>query len=430
MPGYIILGVKKLFKSVVAAILGWQIRRLRRKNNFKIIGIAGSFGKTSTKLTIANVLSSNLKTRFQDGNYNDLVSVPLIFFDLTIPSPLMNPLAWLKVFIKIEKQLKAPYPYEVVVVELGTDGPGQIAQFGQYLHCDVGVLTAISPEHMEHFSNLDRVAKEELAIGKYSDLILYNYDLCSDQYIKKAPYQLVSYGFNQQANTQLTNFHLSDNKAAFDLTLPDSSAFKLEVETVSKSTAYSVASAVIIAKQLGLKDSDIVQAIKNIKPVSGRGQVLKGIKDSIIIDETYNASPEAVKLALDTLYLIKAPSRIAVLGNMNELGDYSKKAHEEVGNYCDPTKVDLVITIGNDANAYLAPAASDQGCKVISCSTPEEVGERVKDSLQSQTALLFKGSQNGVFLEEAIKIILENPRDNHLLVRQSKYWLGQKRRAY
>ena len=165
--------MKKAAKGIVAQILGWQVRRLRKKNDFKIIGVAGSIGKTSTKIAIAKVLSEGLRVQFQEGNYNDLITVPLIFFGLSEPS-LFNPLAWLKAFIKIEKQLLKPYPFDVVVVEIGTDGPGQIDRFGKYLHCDITVLTAISHEHMEFFGTLSDVAKEELSVSKYTDLLLIN----------------------------------------------------------------------------------------------------------------------------------------------------------------------------------------------------------------------------------------------------------------
>lgn len=394
--------MKKLAKTVVAKVLGYQVRRLTRKNDLKVIAIAGSIGKTSTKLAITAVLKAGMAVRYQDGNYNDLVSVPLVFFGQPMPS-LFNPLAWLAVFWRNEKQLQRRYPYEAVVLELGTDGPGQIQKFKSYLNLEIGVVTAITPEHMEYFANLDEVAKEELAISEFSSLILANEDLCGAKYLKNLP-QLLTYGIKDS-----TDYNLA---------------------SVSKAEQYSILAASAVAHKLGMQPSDIQKGLKNIRPVPGRMQKLKGIKDSTIIDDSYNSSPEAVKLALDTLYEFESPQKIAVLGNMNELGDYAKAAHEEIGNYCDPKQLELVVTIGPEANKYLAASAEAKGCKVQRFDSPYEAGEYIKTIVKSGAVILVKGSQNKVFAEETIKSLLADPSDATKLVRQSPDWMKIKKKAF
>src|SRR3989338_3419097 len=116
--------MKKLAKQAVVRYLGNKVKKLQAKNNFRVIAVAGSIGKTSTKLAVATVLKHKYRVRYQEGNYNDIVSVPLIFFGLPMPN-LLNPIAWLVTFAKIRKVLKNPYPYDFVVVEVGTDSPGQ-----------------------------------------------------------------------------------------------------------------------------------------------------------------------------------------------------------------------------------------------------------------------------------------------------------------
>src|SRR6266404_6079452 len=155
--------MKNLFKYIVAAILGWQVKRLRRRHAMKVVAVTGSIGKTSTKLAIATVLGKRFNVRHQTGNYNHIVSVPLVFFGNRLPS-ILNPIAWLWIFIKNELKIRKSYPYGLVVLELGTDGPGQIDEFKRYLKVDVGVLTAVTAEHMQFFADLDAVAKEEAAI--------------------------------------------------------------------------------------------------------------------------------------------------------------------------------------------------------------------------------------------------------------------------
>jgi UDP-N-acetylmuramoyl-tripeptide--D-alanyl-D-alanine ligase len=421
--------MKKLAKGFVASILGWQVRRLRNKNNFKVIAVGGSIGKTSTKLAVARVLEQEFKVRFQDGNYNDPVSVPLVFFGQKLPS-IFNPLAWLTIFWKNEQIIKKKYPYEVVVVELGTDGPGQIKQFERYINADIGILSAITPEHMVYFGDLDAVAREELYLGKLVDKLFINQDLVPVDYLKDLSDTDVTYGIKNPAQIRMTNIKFDENSASFKIGQGPTTLVEGEHEQITEPQLYSITAATAVAQELGMAKSAMERGIKSIKPVSGRMQHLEGIKNSLILDDTYNASPEAMLAALDTLYRINAPQKIAVLGNMNELGDYSQREHKAVGEYCDPKELDLVVTIGPDANKYLASAAEEAGCNVKTFSSPYAAGRYVKEILESNAVVLVKGSQNRVFAEEAVKILLANPKDSSKLVRQSEYWLKIKQKAF
>lgn len=396
--------MKKQAVNLVAKVLGWQVRRLYKKNAFKVVVVAGSIGKTSSKLAIVSVLCQKYKVRSQEGNYNHLVSVPLVFFGQIMPNP-YNPLAWLVIFIKNEFKLLKKYHYEVVVIEVGTDASGQIAQMGMYLSADIGVLTAIAPEHMEFFKDLDAVADEELAITQYSKQLLANKDLCASKYLTglKIPTQTYS---------------LAEAKPFAD------------PKITNEIRLYSVSSAVAVAKQLGLSDAEIKTGVDAIKPVNGRMQELASINGSTIIDDTYNASPEAVTRALSMIYKLKSPQKIAILGNMNELGSYSQQAHREIGRQCDPDQLALVATIGPDANAFLAPAAKANGCHVQTFDNPYLAGEYVKKIVKRGAVILAKGSQNKVFAEEAVKVLLANPADASKLVRQSSKWLKLKHKQF
>ena len=150
----------------------------------------------------------------------------------------------------------------------------------------------------------------------------------------------------------------------------------------------------------------------------------------MIIDDTYNASPEAVKAALDTLYGIEAPQRIALLGNMNELGDYSESAHREIGQYCNPEKLDLLVTLAGDANTFTAAEAEAKGCTVVRVDSPYDAAEKIKFALKPGAVILAKGSQNRVFAEEAVKQLLADPADQSKLVRQSASWLKIKQQQF
>lgn len=422
--------MKKTLKKIVVSILARQVKKLRKKQQFKVVGVVGSIGKTSTKLAIAQTLGKSLRVRYQNGNYNDIVSVPLIFFGHEMPS-LMNPLAWIKIFINNAAQLRKAYPYDVVVVELGTNGPGDIAAFSQYMQLDIAVITAITPEHMEYFADLQAVAQEEFAVTAYSRQVIFNADLIPAEYRGMLPESTLSYGLKDtDANFHLANIFHSANGLEGDIKHADGIYLHVAQEVVSETQLYSMMAAVVVAKELGLKTSQISQGLGAITPVSGRLRRLRGINGSLIIDDTYNSSPEAVKAGLTMLYGLEAPQRIVLLGNMNELGQMSASAHKEIGELCDPAKLALVVTIGPDANAHLAPAAENKGCMVKRFDDPYAAGEYLQSKIEQNAVIFAKGSQNGVFAEEAVKKLLADPEDAAKLVRQSDYWMKRKAQSF
>lgn len=421
IPGMIRV-MKKTAKAAIVSILGWQVRRLRKKHNFKIVAVVGSIGKTSTKFAIAQTLSESKRVRFQEGNYNDIISVPLIFFGHDLPS-LVNPFAWLKIFISNQRQIAGAYPYDVVVAELGTDGPGQIKLFKKYLHADVAVVTALTPEHMEFFTSLKAVAEEELSVTQYSDQVLVNIDLCPEVYTSNLKDGFTAYSIKKDAKYQLTSVTYSaegcDIRVAKD--------HELLVRTTHASFAepqlYSLTAAIAVSDMLDVAPDIITKGLAKVKPVNGRMQHLRGIKNSTIIDDTYNASPEAAHAALKALYRMPALQKIALLGNMNELGTFSAQAHADLGAYCEPDHLSLVVTLGTDANKYLAEAAERNGCIVQRTNSPYEAGAYIAEHLQNNALILAKGSQNGVFAEEALKALLADKKDESKLVRQSAKWM-------
>lgn len=417
--------MKSVLKSILVLIMGNQVRRLRKLHSFKIIGVVGSIGKTSTKLAIAKILESNKRVRYQEGNYNDTVSVPLVFFGQRMPS-LWNIFAWLKIILQNEVQIYFKYPFDIVVVELGTDGPGQIEQFRKYLHLNIAVLTAISAEHMEFFGSLEKVAEEEWSVSFFSDLIFVNKDLCSILPPNLDNKKIVFYGKDFGCLYKIENILKIKDGFSFNISEQGKIIISASYEAFSEVQLYSIGIAMILAKNFNLCEKDIKESLNKIQSFSGRMQKLKGVKNSIIIDDTYNASPESIKIALDALYLQIATQRIAILGMMNELGDISEIEHQKIGKYCNPKFLDLVVTIGKDANAFLAPEAKKNGCQVYEAKNSTEAGEWLVGKIKKEAVILAKGSQNGVFTEEALKPLLKDKSDFSKLVRQDKYWLTKK----
>lgn len=422
------LVMKKIFRKIVISILWWQVSRLRKKHDPKVIGVAGSVGKTTTKQAVANVLSEKHRVVWEEGNYNDVVSIPLVFFNKRMPS-LFNVFSWLKLLVANEIFIHKTYPYDVVVLELGTDHPGDMAQLEGHLELDILALTAITPEHMENFSDLDDVAKDELIATKISKQTIVDSSSVDKKYIKEINSPTTIGTSNAACVIKAGKLDKNALKRQVEITY-SGGTYSVKTPLIGKQNLPSLAFAVVIAKNLGLNKEQVLSGLSKIAPVNGRMNLLRGKHDSILIDDTYNASPEAMKNALDTLSEIEANQKIAVLGQMNELGKFSKELHEEVGSYCGPKDTDLILTIGADSNNYLAGSAEQNGCKVQRCKSPYEAAGVIESLLNKDTVVLIKGSQNGVFAEETTKLLLAKESDVSELVRQSSEWLKTKKEQF
>jgi UDP-N-acetylmuramoyl-tripeptide--D-alanyl-D-alanine ligase len=412
-------------KQIAAKILGFygemlSLIALGYLKNYRprVVVVAGSVGKTSTTQAIASVLGARFKVRATLGSYNTHHGVPMSIFGEPFP---VTKIGWLSLIPRMWWRSLWKMNFDVLVLEVGTDRPGDLGQFA-YLQPELGVLTAVTPEHMENFTDLGDVAIEEFSISDYCQKLVINRDMVNQYFIDKyatVPFRLIG------NVTEYTARHSSSK----NVTIQTESMTLKNVKThlVGTHSLYGILAAVTVAEVFGMPEKAIRRGLEQVKPIAGRMQLLDGKKHSKIIDDTYNSSPEAVIAALDTLYTLTGKQRIALLGTMNELGKISPQAHTDIGNYCDPEKLDLVVTLGDLANKYTALAARQRGCEVIETQTPYEAGKVISKHLKSHAVILAKGSQNGVFAEESVKLLLRNWRDRNKLVRQTPYWLAIKR---
>jgi len=422
-----------MFKSIVSSILHHKVKKyFKTHNDIKLVVVTGSVGKTSTKHAIATVLTEGLRVRAHDENYNSEFSVPVAVMGVKYPKNPRSVSEWLEVFKAMNLRIAEPTDVDVIVQELGTDSPGDIKKFSSYLKPDIAVITAVSDEHMEFFKTREAVAKEELAVAAFSKLTVINRDDIDAKFAAFAETtSITTYGLEEGAEYRMHVEPASplDGRIG-QLFSPEFGKIPVTVQLVGLHSIKAAVAAAAVAIKLGLPAEKVAVGLGKIKPVPGRMRLLRGANDSVIIDDTYNSSPLAVAAALGTLYAIEAPQRIAVLGSMNELGETSPASHKNVGALCDPSKLDWVVTIGEDAEKYLAPAARAKGCQVKSFASSYQAGGFTRGVMKAGALVLAKGSQNGVFAEEAVKALLYDENDADQLVRQSETWMTKKQEYF
>jgi UDP-N-acetylmuramoyl-tripeptide--D-alanyl-D-alanine ligase len=423
--------MKHFLGRIVARIFEFQARRLVKRHKLLIVAVGGSVGKTSTKTAVAGMLEQKYPGAVlaHKGNYNSEVSIPVSMFDIDLPDMLYSPFVWIRLILKTNKIIKGPFKYKVIVLELGTDKPGDIAKFLHYLRPDYGVVTAIAPEHMEFFKTIEAVAEEEFTLAKGSKKAVLNAD---DKRLsamaKSLEASTLLYG--AKGESRVVNLQLTPQGYRGNFISP-AGTFEAQTLLLGEHSLYAVLAAVSIAADMGYSEAELRKGVQAFQPVNGRMVVLAGKNQSTIIDDSYNSSPDATLAAVQTLLKVEGKRKIAILGSMNELGDLSQHAHEQLGAAC--VKADLLITIGDLAERWLAPAAKAAGLseeQVKSFSSPYDAGAFAVEHLLPGDVVLVKGSQNGVFSEEAIKPLLQNPEDEQKLVRQSPTWLAKKQAQF
>lgn len=423
----------KLFRNLILHTLAYYVNLFFHNNpHIKLVAVVGSVGKTTTKSTIVDVLSTQKKVRTNRGNFNAELSAPLEILGVESPNNPRSVTAWLRVLKDVRAAANQQHDIDIIVQEFGIDSPGEMAKFGKYIRPNILVVTAISPEHMEFFGDIKTVAREEFALGKLSDMVIYNKDDIAPEYTQYANSQhMISYGTTAEADYYIEAGGFTAGRGFnCQLNHHKQTSRKYILPVVGEHQLRIAAGASAVAIELGLDTEQVLIALEKFTPVSGRMNILEGIADSTILDDSYNSSPLAVKSALKTLYRLPAKAKIAVLGDMNELGDTAAAEHQAVGELCDPKQINHLITVGEYAKQHITPVAEKRGCLVTSFTKATEATSLLKTLAKKDTILLFKGSQGGIYLEEAIKPLLKNPADCQKLVRQSDAWLEKKRQFF
>ncbi len=416
-----------LKRLVVRKLQQYTRRFFAAHPDIKLVVVVGSVGKTSTKHMIATLLREKYRVRMHAGNFNTAISVPLAILDIELPARLTNVGQWLCVFRLARQRIAAPSDVEVIVQELGTDSPGDIAQFGDYLQPDIAVVTAITPEHMEFFGTLDAVAAEELSVATYAKQLLVNADDIETKYLKlldgKA-YQ--TYGTSSDATYAFVTDSFSAETGYQGQVLAHGAVVcGATLGLLGVHSTRAAAGAAAVASMLGVSSDEIAEGMGKLRATPGRMNMLPGLKQRIVIDDSYNSSPAAAAAALQTLYEIDAPQRVAILGDMRELGETAAREHTLLAEQCDPQRLDLVVTVGPEMKQYFAPTAEQRGCKVYVAKNAIDAAGYVDAHAVEGAAVLVKGSQNTIFLEESVKQLV-TPEHHGKLVRKSDSWMQTK----
>lgn len=362
-------------------------KHIRDKLDVEVIGITGSTGKTCTKDMIASVLAQARNVVSTEKNYNNEIGVPLTI-------------------------LKANESTEILVVEMAMRGVGQIRQLAEIVQPTMGLVTNVGKTHFELLGSEEKIAdaKSELveAIPSEGMVILNADDKWTEKLRRLSSAPVVTYGVSESAEFKAVDIQTdAEGRPSFRI-VTDSNELSLSLPFPGRHNVYNALAACAVASEIHISQARIKRGLETCAISEMRMQVFNTPDGVIIINDAYNASPTSMKAALETLSDLAGKKRkIAVLGDMLELGTLSEMAHFKIGELVSDSKVDILITVG-EKSKRIAVGAMSKGMslrQVIQCEKTLEASAVLADQVKPGDVVLIKASR-GMELEKAVDALI------------------------
>ncbi len=365
-----------------------QIATLKRNMyNIPVVGITGSVGKTSTKDIIASVMSKKFNVLKTLGNYNNQIGLPLTILRL-----------------KDENAM---------VVEMGMNQIGEISNLTKIAKPTVVVITNVGTAHIGNLGSRENILKAKLEILEGLEengiLVINNDNDMLNKWNnenKNKSFKVITFGMENKSDIMPYEVQLSENGSTYKIDI-EGKTYNVNISVGGNHFVLNSLCAIAIGRIFNIKMEDILDGIANFELTKRRMQVEKNKQGITIINDCYNANYDSMKAGIEYLAKINAKNKIAVLGDMLELGNFAKELHERVGKEVAKNNIDVLITVG-DLSKYIASEAERMGLsdKNIFCyKTNEDAIKKIKEISKEGDAILLKASNGLNFQEIFCKIM-------------------------
>jgi len=360
-----------------------ELKRNLYGENFPVVAITGSVGKTSTKDIIANVLAQKYKTLKTQGNYNNHIGVPLTILSLE--------------------------DHEAAVVEMGMNHLGEISVLSNMAKPTLCVISNIGTSHIGNLGSRENILKAKLEIlegNKQKDIIINNDNDLLHKFNseKNTQINITTFAIEERSEVYATNIEAKEESSKFICHINDEE-FEVEVPVAGMHFVYNALCAAAVGRKLGLTNEEIKKGIETFELTKKRMDIDILKNGAKIINDTYNASFESMKASIENLSRYDN-RKIAVLGDMFELGEYAEELHKKVGKEVDKNNIDILICAGENAK-YIATAAEKEGMSKESIyyfEDKNEIKKLLENILTKEDVVLFKASNGMKFFEIVDKL--------------------------
>ena len=378
-----IIQVEDTIKAI-GEMASYKMKIQKEKYNLKVVGVTGSVGKTSTKDIIANVLSKKYKVLKTEGNNNNHIGLPLTI-------------------LRLQDE-------EIAVIEMGMNHFGEISYLTKIAKPDIAVITNIGTSHIGNLGSRENILKAKLEILEGMDkkkiVINNDNDLLNKWYLEnKNNIEIHTFGIKNESEFSAKNIKLKENSSEF-ICENKNEKINIEVPVGGEHFILNALCGLTVGKLLNLNNEEIKNGIKDFKLTAKRMEI-NHLKNNItIINDSYNASYESMKASISNLKNMNGERKIAVLGDMFELGDFSEKLHKEVGTEIYKNKIDKLYLIGNYSK-FIGEEAEKEGYKkenIFYFENKDELFNNLKNNLKSGDVILIKASNGMKLFEIAEKL--------------------------
>ncbi len=361
-----------LFVEDTMQALGKIAEYKRSLYSIPVVAITGSVGKTSTKDMIGSVIAQKYKVHKTQGNYNNAIGLPLTILGL-----------------KDE---------EVLVVEMGMNHFGEIDYLTNIAKPTIAVITNIGTSHIGNLGSRENILKAKLEIlnglqDKGTIIINQDNDLLQKWAKEDGKYHKLTYGIEEKSDVMAEDIKIQETESKFKIKEANKT-YEIEVPISGKHFIYNSLSAIAVGKILEIPMEQIIKGIKDFKLTNKRMDIQTIEEEITVINDSYNASYDSMKASLEYMHKLAGKRKIAILGDMLELGKFAKQLHQKVGEEVVKNEVDLLITVGPLAH-YIAEEAIEKGMKeqqVIEFLTNKEVVFYLKQNMKKGDIILLKAS--------------------------------------
>src|SRR3989338_3558890 len=420
-------------KKIIIILLRLVCRAILWRHKPIVVAITGSVGKTTTKDIVAHGLASVGHVGKADKSFNSDFGVPLSI--IGAPNPWGSVMGWMSVIYQgIKTIIKSKYP-KILILEVGTRFPGDIPRLAKWLKPHISLITHIPnvPVHIEFFESRQHIVDEKSMLAKYTrkgGTIILNRDSEHVYNIAKmTEHPVLSIGFSEDADIRATNVEriiMDDGQYGmkFDVIIHNQILPVIVPGFVANHQIYGVLYAMAVADVLGYDTNQVALSMINLKSTPGRLNPLFGIKNTLILDDSYNASPAAMEAAIETLSNLNIPGRkIAVLGDMLDLGKMTMYVHNQIGLILkDNTHYAFLVGPRMEYAYQSAIENKYPKTKIFHVEKPLDVLPLIEKILKTGDAILVKGSQ-GMRMERLVAELIEDKENaHHLLARQDFEW--------
>jgi len=414
-------------KQIITKILAWEARYVAMRFKPHVIGITGSVGKSSTKEAIAAVLESKFSVRRNKKSYNSELGLALGILGLS--TAWQSKMGWVRNILLGLQELRSKTFPEFLVLEMGIDRPKDMDALLDIVRPEIGVVTAIGeiPAHIEFFSGAEEVAREKSKLVKslsaHGYAILNFDDLVVADMKEKISARILTYGFGEGADMRTSNYKISPEGISFKVDFKGASVPVRLPGVFGKHHVYPALAAMLVGSLFDMHVIEMSEALYRYKSPPGRMKLIEGVKNSKILDDSYNASPLATHAALDTLSELEAKRKIIAFGDMLEIGKHTIGAHQALGARMAQVS-DYLLTVG-PRSKFAADEAIASGMDkkhVMNFSDSKEAAQVLKQLIAEGDLVLIKGSQ-GMRMERVVEEIMAHHEDaSKFLCRQDTYW--------